>query len=610
LHGEPRANFHAPAFVEFIDVTAGGSRVPAIAQLNQWSSKHVQNIAKSIHDFAANGDTEAVRAALTRGIHVDARNERGYTPLACAVTSPSVTAEMLSLLIENGANVNAPIENGKSFPLGLAACTGNLELTRLLLDAGASVNAATASGYTALVNCIYRLYDSDRLIPIIELLVEHGANVDCETDYRERPISVASRLGRFDAVSALIDAGADTSALEWSAVATAAAIGSDDELSRALSSNGLDNEPDRFGRTPGMLAAIVGSVTKGELLASYGWDVNEQGGRNQETALICSAAAKRPEMSAWLIAQGAELDAVDNSKCSALHHAAQAGCAECVHLLLEAGVNPQLVNEYGDTAMSSATTVDVVRRLQSAGEDLCQISTDMKRMLTGLSGYEAIDCSQAEYEAGKHPRPGNANPQLMDVPFWRAMVRAGSSAYHARTQFGDTREYDHPIWCFSRFGSSFTELPDGRFVQIGGEHEDWYDADFCIYNDVVVHSASGEFSIYGYPKKVFQPTDFHTATYVDGSIYLVGCLGYQGTRVFGTTPVYRLSCTDWCITKVTTRGHNPGWVYKHCARLLDSDNLVVSGGMVAIDEGGKEEHRELVGEFVLNLSTMTWSAGN
>ena len=45
---------------------------------------------------------------------------------------------------------------------------------------------------------------------------------------------------------------------------------------------------------------------------------------------------------------------------------------------------------------------------------------------------------------------------------------------------------DGPVWCFSRFGTSLTELPDGRFVQIGGEHEDFYDPDFCIYNDVTV----------------------------------------------------------------------------------------------------------------------------
>ena len=35
-------------------------------------------------------------------------------------------------------------------------------------------------------------------------------------------------------------------------------------------------------------------------------------------------------------------------------------------------------------------------------------------------------------------------------------------------------------------GRSTVWLPDGRVVLIAGEHEDSYDPDFCIYNDVVV----------------------------------------------------------------------------------------------------------------------------
>jgi hypothetical protein len=36
-----------------------------------------------------------------------------------------------------------------------------------------------------------------------------------------------------------------------------------------------------------------------------------------------------------------------------------------------------------------------------------------------------------------------------------------------------------------RFGQSLTFLPDGRAVQIGGEHVDFYYPVFCIYNDVL-----------------------------------------------------------------------------------------------------------------------------
>jgi hypothetical protein len=61
------------------------------------------------------------------------------------------------------------------------------------------------------------------------------------------------------------------------------------------------------------------------------------------------------------------------------------------------------------------------------------------------------------------------------------------------------------------------------------------------------------------------------------------------------------------MTEVATSGTNPGWVYKHNARLLDSRNLVVSGGTVATTEEGEEQHKELIGEYVLCLATMTWN---
>jgi hypothetical protein len=60
-----------------------------------------------------------------------------------------------------------------------------------------------------------------------------------------------------------------------------------------------------------------------------------------------------------------------------------------------------------------------------------------------------------------------------------------------------------------------------------GEHEDHYDPDFFIHNDVVVRTPDGEVAIYGYPTEVFLPTDFHTATLLPASIVLIGSLGYR-----------------------------------------------------------------------------------
>ena len=68
-------------------------------------------------------------------------------------------------------------------------------------------------------------------------------------------------------------------------------------------------------------------------------------------------------------------------------------------------------------------------------------------------------------------------------------------------------------------------------ICIAGEHEDYYDPDFCIYNDVVVLGLDGSVEIYGYPKDVFPPTDFHTATLVGDRVIVIGRLGYMGSDI-------------------------------------------------------------------------------
>ena len=194
----------------------------------------------------------------------------------------------------------------------------------------------------------------------------------------------------------------------------------------------------------------------------------------------------------------------------------------------------------------------------------------------------------------------------MKIPFWNAMIRSGVNAYRPRAQFDPKDEMPSPLWCFDRFGMSFTKLPDGRFVQIGGEHEDFYDADFFIYNDVVVHDTNGKFNVFGYPKDVFPQTDFHSATYVNGFIYIVGSLGYKGTRRFCETPLYRLNCKNWSIESIPSSGDNPGWIHDHKCRLVDG-TLEITEGEVCKQIKGKEVIEDNLNVYQLDLTTMKWT---
>jgi hypothetical protein len=207
----------------------------------------------------------------------------------------------------------------------------------------------------------------------------------------------------------------------------------------------------------------------------------------------------------------------------------------------------------------------------------------------------------------RSPRLGAANPEPMSNPVWNWLVRARINAYQATQRLKGPSALDAgPGWCFQRFGQSTTRLPDGRVVFIAGEHEDFYDPDFYIYNDVAIEHPGGGIAIYGYPRAVFPPTDSHSATVVGDRIVLIGNLGYPDDRRPGTTPVLTLDLNTLAIAAVQTSGTPPGWIHKHAAILSeDGRSILVRGGTV--DPGEKQEtFVENIDDWRLHLDDWRW----
>jgi hypothetical protein len=219
-----------------------------------------------------------------------------------------------------------------------------------------------------------------------------------------------------------------------------------------------------------------------------------------------------------------------------------------------------------------------------------------------------LQLSQAQYLAGRYRQFGKTNPEIMEVDFWKAMVCYGCDAYYARQIFDDLAKLNRqPVWCNSRMGQTITELPDGRIVKIAGEYEDYYDPDFCIYNDVIVYRQDGSFKIFGYPQDIFPPTDFHTATLVENCIYIIGNLGYRHERICHETPVYRLHCDTFTIEEVETTGANPGWISRHQAYYRSPSEIAIFGGNIYARVKGVVNIIENSEEYTLDLINKSWS---
>jgi ankyrin repeat protein len=156
-----------------------------------------------IADAAQNGDREAVRALLKKGIDVNEAQGDGSTALHWAAIKGD--AEMARMLIYAGANVRATTRIGAYTPLYLAAKGGYSDVVAVLLAGGADAKAVTSNGTTPLM--IAAAAGDTRSITS---LIENGADINAMDGAKgETPLIFAAGFNRTDAVKLLLARGAD-----------------------------------------------------------------------------------------------------------------------------------------------------------------------------------------------------------------------------------------------------------------------------------------------------------------------------------------------------------------------------------------------------------------
>lgn len=541
------------------------------------------------------------------------RLENGYTPLMLAAESPKAGVEMVSLLLEAGAHWSIEIQSTSHGSMGVLAIAlngGDPAKVQRIGEAGAPVRYVRTNGHNALLDAVYgrNIFSDERLLDLLRLLIGWNVDLDAESNCGETGLRVLSRIGRFDAVQLLVLAGADDSSLLFSPLMQAVISGNAGDVEARLGSGISLEERDYWSRTAWILAVQSGSIPITELLERAGADTATVG-RCAKPAICHAIDCDRKEMVRWLLDRGHDINQRDEFDRTPLTYAVEGGNVTMVDLLISAGADIDATSD-GASVLADAIDANVIRTLLHVGANPDDLSKEGKRALLGFPMEPDVDrltASKAEYESGRDRRFGAANPELQNVPFWTAMVESGANAYQAMQHYGDGRGLQRePVWCADRFGQSITFLPDGRVVLVGGEHEDSYDPNFCIYNDVVVQNPDGEIEIYGYPEDVFPPTDFHTATLVENRVWLIGSLGYFDKRHPGMTQVCTLNTDDLSIREVQTSGEAPGWISRHRAVQIGSKEIEVFGGKLIVKNGDKEDYIDNLSVHRLNLTTLAW----
>jgi ankyrin repeat protein len=257
-------------------------------------------------------DAKQVAALAAYKSLLESTNGYGSTPLLEAAAYAD--ASIITLLIEQGADVNAANPDGAT-PLMRAA--GNLKKTRLLIERGANVNAKSIFGRTALL--IAATYPGNSAT--VRLLLDKGADIKDVDQFGETCLTSAAKRGDAEMVKLLIEAGADLAA---------------------------------GGRPPLVWAAEEGNVATLQVLLDHG------AGKNpiHATMALGSAAARGPaEAVRLLLAAGGNPSAPSPmDDFTALHWAAYSDNVdlETVKLLLDKGGDVAAKSKSGQTPLDVA----------------------------------------------------------------------------------------------------------------------------------------------------------------------------------------------------------------------------------------------------------------
>ncbi len=304
---------------------------------------------------AKNGEKGIVELLLQHGAEINAQDPEKQTPLALATIAGA--KDVVAFLIKQGADVNTTNIRGNT-PL-ICSTQASPEITQLLLESGAAAKINEA-GYEAETALHFAAENSG--IPTIELLLQHGANINARNRFGQTPLALATLKDRKDIVEFLITRGADVNTISTRGnTPLIGASHSSPEITRLLlAARGTEmiNHAGSDRMTALHFAAENGAIETIELLLQHGADINarDQQGR---TPLALAILQGREDIVAFLIKKGADVNTINVRGSTPLMLSMGISSShDIIYSLLEAGAIINCADNYGSTALHSAVTME------------------------------------------------------------------------------------------------------------------------------------------------------------------------------------------------------------------------------------------------------------
>ena len=347
-------------------------------------------------DLCRKGTLRRIQNAIDAGANVNAEHKgrysgfdaTGWTPLMFAAKYNANPAEVVALLVYNGADVNAKSARGMTPLIAAVERITNINVIMALIKNGADVNASSAGA-----QFVAAARNSNP--EIITALLKNGAYVNAKWDVNGKTalMLAAGYNSNPEVITALIKNGADVNQKNGAhgngdTALMFAAMGNDNpEVFTTLLKNGADFEAaggmwkvlkaamdphaisystvDARTRKPEVNAALITALVKN------GLDVNARSSDGQ-TALMGEVWNEgRIEVIEALIRNGADVNASDSGGWTALMQAAGSReNLEAVTLLLKNGADVKMKDKRGKTALDyaeSSRNYSTLKLLESHG---------------------------------------------------------------------------------------------------------------------------------------------------------------------------------------------------------------------------------------------------
>ncbi|CAI8021204.1 Putative ankyrin repeat protein MM_0045, partial [Geodia barretti] len=361
------------------------------------------------------GYLEKVMSLIDAGVNVNVFDLYGHGESALIVAAREGRTEVVSLLLEAGANTDLQdIKYGLGYSaLMMAAREGRTEVVSLLLETGANTDLQNMYGDSALMMAARMGRTA-----VVSLLIEVGANADLQNKYGDSALTIAVRGGWTEVVSLLVSL--DRQQNKGCELLMLASKGGELKTITVLITAGVNvNHVAEDGDSALMMAARESSTTVVALLVKAGANTDLQNKDGDSALMMAVSSWSKTKVVPMLVKAGAALDLQNKEGDSAVIIATVRYHLPVLKELVRAGADLNLQNQEGLTALmiSSRTGRTDLTEILLSGEN---ISLDIQSVIGWSALFFAVDNGDAAttkllLKAGADPFLGGHGLTAMDV---------------------------------------------------------------------------------------------------------------------------------------------------------------------------------------------------